>query len=274
MNQVYVFMVRWHIGTHQDWKKRFEDFLKRNEAVKSVYQLEMGEETKALHIQGFVKLKNKIRAHTLAEANNDLIPGSCVQPASAAGKTALETYSMKAETRVEGPWGYPTPPYMGKDLACMANPYPWQKYLMERCLEEPDDRHIIWIYDPKGCNGKSKFTKYMSWKHNAQFLTYARAENLLALACKKISKCYLFDLSRTKPMDISGQDIYSAMEQIKNGMICQTKYQVETICFDPPHVVIFANQLPEMHRLTTDRWIIMTINGDKELVHYVPSAGV
>lgn len=268
-SQVYVFMVRWTIGDRTDtWRESFLEWLKQVETVKSVYQLEKGDISERLHVQAYVKLKTKVRPKQLAIASNDILPGVCIQACSAAGKMALEKYCMKKDTRVEGPFGYPDAPYMGEDLYQV--PRPWQKYLEERILEEPDDRSIIWIYDHKGNSGKSKFTKKMAFYHGASFLSFARAENLLALACKKISKCYIFDLTRTKPVDIAGGEIYAAMEQIKNGMVCQTKFQVEAIFFKPPHVIVFSNSLPRYELLTQDRWITMTIDENSELVHYVP----
>lgn len=73
------------------------------------------------------------------------------------------------------------------------------------------------------------------------------------------SVCYLFDLSRTKPDEFSSNDLYSAIESIKNGSVTSSMYNSPVAMFKPPHVVVFANHEPEYEALTGDRWNVMEL---------------
>lgn len=239
---------------------KFINWLKFIGTLTAVFQLEAAPTTGRLHFQANVKTKEKRRSKTLAKASNHLLPGVEISPCSITGQAELASYVMKNETRIQGPWGWPTDIYRGADL--YTTPRPWQKTLEEYITMPPDKREIIWIHNSKGNAGKSQFCKKMCWLHGAAHLAYARTENLIALACHKISHCFLVDLSRSMPKDIGKFDLYSALEQIKNGMLVNTKYEVKTVFFDPPHVIVFANQQPAYLAMTADRWKVMHITDD------------
>jgi len=52
---------------------------------------------------------------------------------------------------------------------------------------------------------------------------------------------------------------YSAIESIKDGLATSAKYESTQLVFNSPHVFIFSNDLPQVHKLTLDRWKIFTI---------------
>ena len=52
---------------------------------------------------------------------------------------------------------------------------------------------------------------------------------------------------------------YSAIESLKDGLLFSGKYEGGVKLFPPPHVVIFANFLPDMTKLSIDRWDIHTL---------------
>lgn len=266
-NQVTCHSVRWFIPEHMgqdEALRKFRDWLTFIVAVSAVYQIEITS-TDRKHIQAFVKTKDKIRSRTLAAGSNMHLFGVEISPCSAAGRAALEAYCMKTDSRVAGPWRFPlTQAYAGGDL--YRDPYPWQKQLEEHLLTPPDDRSIWWITDSEGNSGKSKFVKKMCFYHDAVYLSHARTENILALASQKISRIYLVDLSRTKPHDIAGDDLYAAIEQIKNGMIINTKYKVSTMFFDPPHVIVFSNTPPKTSALSRDRWKLFVLTDKRCLL--------
>lgn len=267
-NQVTCFSVRWSIPVILPWQNAralFLTWLKFICAVKAVFQIE-SHQSGQLHIQAFVQTKDKKRPLTLAKGSNLHLSGVEISAASANGRLQLEAYCMKPETRVHGPWGYPVALYTGKDLYTI--PWPWQLQLENLLQEEPDDRTIWWISDLIGATGKSKFVKKMSWLHDSCFLAYARTENLLYVVTQKISTAYLVDLTRAKPRDIAGDDLYSALEQIKNGMVLSTKFIPKTVYFDPPHVIVFANQPPKVDRMSQDRWKVIRMDQKNlELIH-------
>lgn len=53
---------------------------------------------------------------------------------------------------------------------------------------------------------------------------------------------YCIDLTRTKGEDQSSKDLFSAVEQIKNGFVIDTMYgKYNESFFEPPVVIIFSN---------------------------------
>lgn len=179
----------------------------------------------------------------------------------------LKKYAMKDDTRVRGPWADKKLPkeYKGQDLPTQL--YPWQQYVLERCEYDPDDREINYIIDVRGNTGKSKFAKYMWFHKGALFLPWGRTGDILNYVCKnKDAGIFFFDLSRSKPQDWARDDISAAVEQIKNGMIVNMKYETSGVVFSPPHVWIFSNQSPNLSSMSRDRWKLWEINGLRELV--------
>lgn len=174
---------------------------------------------------------------------------------------------MKHDTHVRGPWADKkiSPPYAGKDLP--QHLYPWQAEVLERCKMEPNDREINYIIDIKGNTGKSKFAKYMWFHHQAIFLPWGKTNDLLNYVAKnKDAGIFFFDLSRSKPADWAKDDISAAMEQIKNGMIVNLKYETCGMVFDPPHIWCFSNQPPNLSSMSRDRWAFWLIDESRSLV--------
>lgn len=233
----------------------FREYWKYEHPSKYIIQLERGAQG-TLHFQGYINLDSKIRKSTwIKEINSGPWRGMEISPASKTGKNALKKYAMKRETRVMGPWA-DTEIYLGEDLPTTL--LPWQLKLKKYLLGEINPREIIWINDPAGCGGKSIFAKYMAFHHGAVKLTFGDAGNLLNLVSKRRGKrIYIFDLTRVKPQKIAMDDMYSAMEDIKNGHFVNLKYETEEILMNPPHIVVFSNQAPDQSGLTDDRWTIM-----------------
>lgn len=257
-NQVWVFSLRWTVQNLEmdldHSKDLLEGWLKCN-CKAWVFQLEDTENN--LHYQGYINVNDKIRAKTLAKQMNDEFFGIEIRPASNAGKRDLQKYCMKTDSRIDGPWA-DRKIYMGADLPTVL--LPWQKKLETYLAGPVNPRELIWIYDPEGNSGKSAFCKYMSFHHGACKLTYGNSGDLLNLVSKKRGmKAYLFDLTRTKPALFSSADLYSAMEDVKNGHFVNTKYETEEVLMDQPHVVIFSNQQPDCGCVSEDRWTMVTI---------------
>lgn len=265
-NQVSFFSIRWSVPLDMTWQNaraRFITWLKFIRVVTAVFQLEK-HQSGQLHMQAFVNTVDKIRPRTLAINSNATLGGAEISAASSVGKMQLKSYCMKTDTRAYGPWGFPQDVYRGEDLYCV--PRPWQLEMENFIMSEPDTRSIIWITDVQGGAGKSNFVKKMCWLHDSVFLAYARTENLLRIAVDKISTAYLVDLTRAKPHDIAGDDLYAALEQIKNGFIQSTKFIPKTVFFKPPHVIVFSNCAPRLAAMSGDRWKLWSINALFEIM--------
>ncbi len=119
---------------------------------------------------------------------------------------------------------------------------------------------MIWIYDPIGNNGKTKFVKTMAFKHDCLSLGYGNAGDILNLVSKFQNKrMYIWNLTRTKPAQISALDLYTAMESVKDGLFNNTKYETAQVLMNPPHIVVMANHVPNRKNVTIDRWEIYTL---------------
>jgi hypothetical protein len=59
------------------------------------------------------------------------------------------------------------------------------------------------------------------------------------------------------PRNHGGKISYSSLESIKNGMVCNTKYETGVKVFNSPHIFCFANFPPDDEScLSQDRWKI------------------
>jgi hypothetical protein len=142
--------------------------------------------------------------------------------------------------------------------------YSWQRWVLNKIKKIPDRRTIYWLYDEEGHTGKSVFCQWLFMKGLGEFLEYARASDLKnhvskIVAKKRHPRAFLIDLPRTRPADISGSEMYSAMESIKNGLVFNSKYETSVANFRRPHVFVFANHAPKREAMSQDRWRVIDI---------------
>lgn len=272
--QIWIISVRWGLKewTKEDAMSNREEFERiiKEYSSRWIYQLEEAEGG-LWHFQCYARLKAKDRPKTLAVKWNEDLRGVEVSCCSSAGKEALAKYAMKKDsTYREGPW-VSEDVYVGDDLPTVL--LPWQENLRKYLLGPVNPREIIWIVDEHGNSGKSIFAKYMFHHHNVLKLSWGDTGDLINLVCKlDVKRAYIFDLSRTKPKTFSSQDLYSAMEDIKNGYLVNTKYETAVKAFAPPHIVVFANTAPVQECLSADRWNVIYLpkeaNPLRETVKY------
>lgn len=224
---------------------------------KFVFQLEECPTTGNSHYQCYLNLKVKKRQHELYKMfNANGFTGADCSIASNAGKERLKGYAMKEETRLEGPWA-DHPIYLGKDLIKKLRP--WQQDIVNMLDVEPHSRMIYWYYDKEGGKGKSSLAKYLWFHRSVLTLSVGKATDLLNLVYKlQGKKMYVFDISRT--IATSMNDMYQALESVKNGYFVNTKYDTGVACYEIPHVVVFSNHLPDTKALSKDRWKILDLS--------------
>ena len=115
----------------------------------------------------------------------------------------------------------------------------WQARLMEKLVEKPHQREVMWYHDPIGHTGKTYMSKYLTlFKGSIRLENGKSADIKYAYQGEGI---VIFDLCRSQ-MD---QFNYEALESMKNGLIFSPKYESKTKIFDIPHVIVFANWLPD-----------------------------
>lgn len=68
-------------------------------------------------------------------------------------------------------------------------------------------------------------------------------------------KVCLLNFTRTVEERVS----YEGLEAIKDGIFFCGKYESKQVIYDPPHVICFANFLPDKEALSKDRIKIITL---------------
>lgn len=126
----------------------------------------------------------------------------------------------------------------------------WQQNLFDALQEPVDSRIMHIIIDPVGGAGKSTFCRYLINKLEGVHIFGSGASKDIAYAIKQpYPKICLFDFARctaeARPWNI--------VEQVKNGMVFNSKYESGMKYFPTPHVVVFTNQEPEQGKLSLDR---------------------
>jgi len=210
-----------------------------------IYGFEVGDEGTP-HLQGFIKLHTKMRLNEMKDINKRIhweVKGKFSTMKQA------EDYCKK-----EGNW---VSNYL-EELKLIA-PRDWQLDVLKIIEAPADERKIYWFWETVGNVGKSSLCKYICAKHKGIYIDEGKKCDIINIIfnCDITSKSVIvIDIPRSNGNKIS----YKAIEQIKNGMICNTKYETGMKLFNSPHVLIFANEAPDESKLSADRWSIRNLN--------------
>lgn len=127
----------------------------------------------------------------------------------------------------------------------------WQETVLaeiEKQAEEENDRKIIWVWEPVGGVGKSKFLDYLRiYKQAAELGGKTDAAKFVYNS----EPVVCFDVARTKQEFADG--LYGFAEELKNGRFLSSKYASVHKEFIPPVVVFFANYPPPEGKWSADR---------------------
>lgn len=123
---------------------------------------------------------------------------------------------------------------------------------------KPDFRKIIWVYDFIGNTGKSWVVDYLcdNFPDKYTFTTTSNTKDNACVVDNSVKNnnwngwCIFFDF----PRDIQDRQFYETIENVKNGRMTVGKYNSHNIRFQRPHIVVMANFLPNIHRLSKDKW--------------------
>lgn len=150
-----------------------------------------------------------------------------------------------------------------RPIRVLAPKYQWQIDLDEELRTNPHDRKIIWYYDAKGKSGKTKFLKYQIVTYPQDIYAVSQfggATNAATIVKNAVDggwngQGFIVNLVRSAET----KSIYEPLEMIKDGFITATKYNGGSIVFPEPHVIVFANFLPDVHSMSLDRWEVRVI---------------
>jgi len=149
-------------------------------------------------------------------------------------------------------WGFP------KAIKLITPDRPYQKKILDIIKGEPDDRKVYWFHEFSGGVGKSSLCKYLCAKHDALYIDEGKKADLINIifnADMDKHNVIVIDVPRGNGNGVS----YKAIEEIKNGMICNTKYETGMKLFNSPHLLIFSNYEPDRSKLSEDRWVVKEI---------------
>lgn len=150
-------------------------------------------------------------------------------------------------------------------------PRPWQKVLYDLLVNnDSDGRSVMWIYDFLGGKGKTTLGDWLEDTQDNDFYycdDLGNSRDAATIIADKLAggwkgKGILIDLARSSETHTR---MYNYLERIANGRITSQKYRGKTVKFDKPHVVVFANYVPQIKEMSQDRWKIFEIR-NMELV--------
>lgn len=227
-----------------------------NNCKEYVAQPEIGESGNK-HIQGVVKFDN---ARSF-ESVKKLFPGAHLEKCK--NFHAAKAYCSKEKTKNGETISNER---KLKDKLAENEPNKFQKFVIELIKKEPNDRDIYWFCDENGNAGKTTLARHLCIKN----------KNCLYLSGKGADMKYVVAtwLKKNKPNDIEVIFIdytrtienyisYTGIEELKNGIFCSTKYECEMCIYNPPHIIILANFLPNHKALSLDRWRIYDLKNDE-----------
>ena len=262
------------------------DLLEKFEGTDVRYACWQHEKSSHDHLQGYLQFKNR-QSMTAAKAVFDPYkPHMEVQKARR--NSDARDYCLKEDTKVDGPWEFGefliagsnkgkqreqvcrSPERMAEEnpsvfrrvkarmsleahmsgMACLPeNLKPWQVLLEKLLLEEPHDRNIIWVYGPKGGEGKSTFAKDLL-RRGWFYTRGGTQDNVSYQYIDDVDRHIVFDIPRDKKDYLQ----YSLIEMLKDGIIISNKYEpVTAVSSKPRHCVVMCNFLPDFEKISIDR---------------------
>lgn len=234
----------------EDWEKLFANHTKLHKYV-------IGEEvcptTQRKHLQGYLELKKKGRPMELK------LPNSPHFEKARGDEEANFNYCTKEGRRVAVK-GI-TPPYEGPDIVLTK----WEKKMLDILEAEPDDRSIHWVWEPKGKLGKTTWGKWLYCNTERVIVLSGKASDMKngILQYKEksgvVPRTVIVNLPRSVDTDFFS---WTGLEEIKDMFFFAPKYEGGMICDRNPHLVVFANVEPPVHKLSMDRWVVHQITGD------------
>lgn len=139
---------------------------------------------------------------------------------------------------------------------------PWQQSIINIINGEANSRDIWWFWEPTGNAGKTFLANYIYMKYNCVCGDGKKAD----IAYKIIE--WQKEHKQADPdviiLDIPRDSLnwinYSMLEKFKDGLFSSPKYESCDVIFEKiPHVICFANEIPNIDKVSADRWHIVGV---------------
>lgn len=149
--------------------------------------------------------------------------------------------------------------------------YPWQREILSIITNPPDERSVYWHTDHTGGAGKTSFAKYLLTHYDAFYCSMRPQyhENVAQVALFVEPKAVAAgrdadsrDMSQIAIVDVKRGTVidYEFLEALNDGLMVNTKYHPVQLRFNPGHLFVFANEDPDITRLSADRWKIKHVS--------------
>ncbi|ARI50301.1 satellite replication initiator protein [Sophora alopecuroides yellow stunt alphasatellite 6] len=238
------------------------------------------------HLQGYVQMKKR----STLKMMKDILPGAHLE-VSRGTPDETSRYAMKEDSRVAGPWTFGEFLKKGSNKRSMMEKYKedpetmeledpskarrcrarldkekfiaefkveddqqdWKRQLESALAENASPRSILWVYGPQG--GEGKTTKAKELITRGFFYTRGGKKDDVAYSyVEDPTRHVVFDI----PRDMQEYCNYSLIEMLKDRIIISNKYEPITNCqVANIHVIVMANFLPDVTKISEDRLIII-----------------
>jgi len=256
----------WHVdkSSETDHLDQCKKMLHLFETYTYCFQLERGDETGKLHWQGYVKATARFR---FKDRWGKHMPGVYCEQAMAPHDWQQKVYCNKDQTCVGMRHTNikDAQPSILKHIA-LRPLRKWQQELLDLLKTEPNCRTVNWIWSDKGNIGKTDIACEIedcvddvivvtgkAWNAHAEIASYIEGNG------NQYPTTVVLDCERGMSSKIEG----TTMESIKNGRFTLTKGSQKKrtrVIMPSPHLIVFANEPPEMSLLSEDRWNIIEVS--------------
>jgi hypothetical protein len=211
------------------------------------------------HLQGYVEFKTKCRP-----VSHGLNPGIHWEKCKGNRQSNIDYCSKDGDSCIRH--GLPNP--LVKATRAMMRPE--QLAIADKFTEREHPlfgRVIYWFWEEKGNWGKSMTSTYMIDQMDAFEVSGKGADVLCGISTmiEKSGECppiIIYDIPRSCGDYVS----YQSIEKIKDGKFFSGKYESGMVRFNKPHIICFANQPPDMTKLSTDRWVVENLDNADDFI--------
>lgn len=224
------------------------------------FHKEIGDISNTPHLQGYIEFHKKCKQRPMSLGLTKRIhwgdkDGKCCNGDRESNVHYISKQCDYDPQKIFWRHGFP------EIIEVMETLYPWQQACLDIYLQEPSKREIHWFWSKEGNTGKTEMVRFLQVKYGVPFSYGGAVGDIMNLAFNNMKGCkaFVFCLTRSKKNKIS----YDALEQLKDGLISNNKFETGCFAINRPHVFVFANEPPEEdedeHFLTNDRLVLHSI---------------
>lgn len=221
---------------------------------KWIFGREVCPTTGGLHLQGFIEFEEKNRWSAL-KLPKGIWWGKCKGTAAQNLKYCSKDGDYDASITMPRPLVR-----MTKDML-----RPWQSAIADLFVKPEDPlfgRSIYWFWEPDGNIGKSILATYFA-DNTKDIMVSGKANDMKFGVTSYVQKneegpdLIIVDIPRSIEQRFVS---FTGIEEIKNGLFFNGKYESAMVRYNRPHVVCFANCPPDISQCSLDRWHIHNVN--------------